>query len=233
MYLFVENDTQYGLPFVWFLAEKRSIHEIATLVQRKQLSIKNIKQKGNALLVCLLNTDDYTFSPYKNYFLHLKATGYGNAEINLVFEQGDYVSRLWRMPTEAISKETWDLLFPPVVVRPYKMVLADDNIIGLHPQKYKKVYLDEAPKLQAIEFYPESVSETAEFGPDKEFEPPTPDLPTPDFHTPRDTYTDSDLDSEYEFGVDELMDYYEEPAESQVGWTFAKKSNYSQEYQTW
>lgn len=230
MYLFVENDTQYSLPFVWFLAEKRSIHEIATLVQSKQLSIKNIKQKGNDLLVRLLNSDDYTFSPYKNYFLHLKATGSGNAEIKIVFERGDYVSRLWRMPTEHISKETWDLLFPPVVVRPYKMVLADDNILGLRPQKYKKVYLDEEPKLQAIEVYPESVSETAEFGPDKEFEPPSPDLPTP-----RDTPTGDELDSdsEYEFGSDESTDYHEEPAESQAGWTLVKKSNYSQEYQTW
>lgn len=202
MYLFVENDTRYGLPFIWFLAEKRSIHEIATLVQRNQLSIKNIKCTNNSLLVCLLNTEDYNFSTYKKYFLHLQVTESGNAEIKIVFEQGDYVSRLWRMPTEAISKETWNLLFPPVAIRPYKMVLADDNIVGLRPQKYKKVYLDEEPKLQAIEVYPESVSETEEFGSDEEFEPPTLDL-----SPSTDTFTDNELDSESEFGLEESQEY--------------------------
>lgn len=198
MYLFVETDTQYSLPFVWFLAEKRSIHEIATLVQSKQLSPKNIKQKGNDLLVRFLNTDEYTFSPHKNYFLYLNATESGNAEIKIVFEHGDYVSKLWRMPTEAISKETWDLLFPPIAIRPYKMVPVNDNSIKLRHQKYKKVYLDEEPKLQAIEDYPENVSETDEFGPDEEFESSTPDP-----STPRDTFTGDEFDPD---SGDEPMD---------------------------
>lgn len=217
MYIFIEDADRS--PFVWFLTEARSICEVATMVQRKQLSMEHIKRikrtiDGESLMVRLSNTSGYTFIPHKKYFLYLmpnednNVNNHLNSDVNiqLVFEEGDRVSRLWRMPTEPITKETWNLLFPPVVVPSYKVVPADDNVTGLRPQKYKKIRSDDDYKLQVVEVYPEDISESAEFGPDDSPELPTPDSLTSGSHNSDDPDTDLDADPDTDLDADNTAD---------------------------
>ncbi len=116
MYSLYEVDTIYGEPFFWFLADRRSIHEIATMYQHDQLSNNNIKSLGNNLLVRLINVNGYTIKPDESYHLFMEASPStpGAMHIKLVFDKESYVNKIWRMPIESISPQTWNILFTGV-----------------------------------------------------------------------------------------------------------------------
>lgn len=144
MYLFDSIDCQYEQPFVWFIVTGKAIYEVATMVQRNQLSKMNLKSRGNTLLVCFLNLERFDFDSYKEYFLYLNPYKYGkNMQIDLSFTVDDYVSKLWRMPIDNITQSTWNLLYPPLCTKAHKLILLNANNSDLRPHKYKKICLDE------------------------------------------------------------------------------------------
>ncbi len=182
MYTYYEDGTMYGVHFAWFKAEGRSLHEVATMYQRKQLSKKNTKYIHNSLLVCFVNVEEYPLKLGEKYFLHVtEGSCEGSPHLMLAFREDEYMSRLWRMPVDQIKDSTWRDLMPKPKQPKYMFVLADDNKPGLRPQKYKKILID----IEKNTDKPDSpireipcIDEIAEFGEDEKNVTPEPSTPS-------------------------------------------------------
>lgn len=187
MYTFYEKETTFGIPFLWFLAEGRSVHEVATLFQRGFIQRDCIKQFGKNLLVKLVNSKDYAFKVGEHYYLYLwQNVESKNVHIELIFNSDEFVNKVWRMSTETILPKTLNELFCRLTYKPYKLVLEGPS--GLRPQKYKKVFLSDIPQIQEdAEIKIEECTEDVEFGSDH----------TPELHTPSEP--ESELEPEYTY----------------------------------
>jgi len=174
MFIYLNSIKENSLNFVEFVAEGRSVTDVATMFQKGMLKEQLISSCGSQLIVKLLNPEEYHFSSDTKYYLVFqpaKVAGY--LEISCFYEGDKYVPTYMRRPLAEITQDTWRQLFKAKPARHYTMILAKDNLPGLRPQKYEKVYLDEyeSPK----EIIIRCPSEDSEFGDNELPEPPTPD----------------------------------------------------------
>ena len=199
-----QHGTQRG--FLWFVAEGRSITEIATIYQKGFIKKTNIKPYGNKLLVRLMNSNNLSFKIGDAYYLDLTNDYTNNNQvIRTRFTSNDYVAKWYRLSSDEITTQTWQELYSTEFNPNYTITVAD-NCTGLRPQTYTRVYNSDDKKNKISHFmsYLTSIntSEEQEYG-SHEVATPEPETPPEESNQ-----TDDDFDPLLLYGTSEFAENF-------------------------
>jgi len=115
MYTYLQTEVKHLIPFAWFIAEGRSIYEVALLLQKGLINREFIRtSKGSSIIrVAYTNFDDWTMIEGDKYHVHpVLAETKGYVRIGITLEPGEYVASWFRPElNEEILPSTWKSLF--------------------------------------------------------------------------------------------------------------------------
>jgi len=131
MFTYVGNIIDGGVEFWQFLADGKSIFQIANMYEQKEISADLIKPDGYQLKISLLNPHEYVFKQGVRY--HLFCNSVNNyVQIDCKFAEKSYVCSWYRKPISPVKKEILDLLFKQPV---YILDRSDTDEYGSNEQQ--------------------------------------------------------------------------------------------------